>query len=67
MAFVNMHIFFTFYILTSLLLLTVTLRGVSNKHCLLSLFSFHQVFHFDYESMNMNNERLCNGYVGRLS
>ena len=24
----------------SLLLLTVTLRGVSNKHCLLSLFSF---------------------------
>ena len=40
MAFVNMHIFFTFYILISLLLLTVTLRGVSNKHCLLSLFSF---------------------------
>ena len=25
----------------SLLLLTVTLRGVSNKHCLLPLFSFH--------------------------
>ena len=25
----------------SLLLLTVTLRGVSNKHCLLSLFSFY--------------------------
>ena len=24
----------------NLLLLTVTLRGVSNKHCLLSLFSF---------------------------
>ena len=24
----------------SLLLLTVTMRGVSNKHCLLSLFSF---------------------------
>ena len=27
----------------SLLLLTVTLRGVSNKHCLLSLFSFHLI------------------------
>ena len=40
MAFVNMHIFsLTFYILIkSLFLLTVTLRGVSNKHCLLSLF-----------------------------
>ena len=28
----------------SLLLLTVTLKGVSNKHCLLSLFSFFVVF-----------------------
>ena len=28
----------------SLLLLTVTLRGVSNKHCLLSLFSFYLSF-----------------------
>ena len=41
-AFVNMHIF-SLIVLNfdiSLLLLTVTLRGVSNKHCLLSLFSF---------------------------
>ena len=29
----------------SLLLLTVTLQGVSNKHCFLSLFSFFVVFH----------------------
>ena len=49
MAFVNMHIFsLTFYILMSLLLMTVTLRGVSNKHCLLSFFSFFSDFlHFD--------------------
>ena len=42
MAFVNMHIYFFLFLHfdTSLLLLTVTLRGVSNKHCLLSLFSF---------------------------
>ena len=47
MAFVNMHIFSLtlFPFDKSLLLLTVTLRGVSNKHCsnkhcLLSLFSF---------------------------
>ena len=41
MAFVNMHIFFYFlHFDKSLLLLTVTLRGVSNRHCLLSLFSF---------------------------
>ena len=44
MAFVNtcMHIFFSDFLHfdKSLLLLTVTLRGVSNKHCLLSLFSF---------------------------
>ena len=39
MAFVNMHIFsLTFlHFDMSLLLLTVTLRGVSNKHCLLPL------------------------------
>ena len=39
MAFVNtgMHIFFSDFLQfdMSLLLLTVTLRGVSNKHCLL--------------------------------
>ena len=42
MAFVNMHIFFSDFLHfnTSLLLLTVALRGVSNKHCLLSHFSF---------------------------
>ena len=42
MAFVNMHIFFSNFLHfdMSLLLLTVTLRGVSNKHCLLPLFSF---------------------------
>ena len=37
MAFVNKHIF---SLTLSLLLLTVTLRAVSNKHCLLSLVSF---------------------------
>ena len=36
----------------SLLLLTVTLRGVSNKHCLLSLFSFLSNLH----------KNLCCGY-----
>ena len=42
MAFVYMHIFsLTFCFDMSLLLLTVTLWGVSNKHCLLPLF-----FHF---------------------
>ena len=41
MALVYMHIFSDFLCFdTSLLLLTVTLRGVSNKHGLLSLFSF---------------------------
>ena len=41
MAFVNMHIFFSDFLHfdKSLLLLTVTLQGVSNKDCLLSLFS----------------------------
>ena len=29
----------------SLLLLTVTLRGLSNKHCLLPLFSFYQLIY----------------------
>ena len=44
MAFVNMHFFsldfLQFDTNFNLLLLTVTLLGVSNKHCLLSLFSF---------------------------
>ena len=40
MAFVYMHIFSLRFLSfdMSLLLLSVTLRGVSNKHCLLSLF-----------------------------
>ena len=47
MAFVNMRIFsLTFYILISLLLLNVTLRGVSNKPCLLSFFSLILDFTF---------------------
>ena len=42
MAFVYMHIFSRLLRFDmSLLLLNVTLRGVSNKHCLLSLFSLH--------------------------
>ena len=32
----------------SLLFVTVTLRGVSNKHCLLSLFSFVQMMTLTY-------------------
>ena len=42
MAFVNNAYFFSDFLHfdMNLLLLTVTLRGVSNKHCLLSLFSF---------------------------
>ena len=40
MAFVYAYFFSGFlHFDMSLLLLTVTLRGVSNKHCLLSLFS----------------------------
>ena len=41
MAFVDMHIFSRDFLHfdMSLLLSTFTLRGVSNKHCLLSLFS----------------------------
>ena len=38
----------------SLLLLTVTLRGVSNKHCLLSLFSF-----FLYNTSSMGKDGTC--------
>ena len=43
MAFVDMHTFSRDFLHfdMSLLLLTLTLRGVSNKHCLLSLFSFY--------------------------
>ena len=46
MAFVDMHIFSRDFLHfdMSLLLLTFTLRGVSNKHCLLSLFSFFLSF-----------------------
>ena len=42
MAFVYAYFFSGFlHFDMSLLLLTVTLRWVSNKHCLLSLFSFY--------------------------
>ena len=43
MAFVYAYFFTDFlcFDIMSLLLLTVTLRGVSNKHCLLSFFSLH--------------------------
>ena len=46
MAFVDMHIFSRDFLHfdMSLLLLTFTLWGVSNKHCLLSLFSFSLIF-----------------------
>ena len=46
MAFVDMHTFSRDFLHfdMSLLLLTLTLRGVSNKHCLLSLFSFLSLF-----------------------
>ena len=41
MAFVYAYFFSDFLRFDmSLLLFTVTMRGVSNKHCLLSLFSF---------------------------
>ena len=49
MAFVDISLFSRDFLHfdMSLLLLTFTLRGVSNKHCLLSLFSFcHQMAHF---------------------
>ena len=46
MAFVYAYFFSDFLCFDmSLLLLTVTLRGVSNKHCLLSFFSFQSVSH----------------------
>ena len=35
------YFFSDFCVLIQVLLLTVTLRGVSNKHCLLPLFSLH--------------------------
>ena len=64
MAFVNMHIYFFLFLHfdTSLLLLTVTLRGVSNKHCLLSLFSFFlNIARYDEKSVSMNSETKENG------
>ena len=41
----------------SLLLLTVTLRGVSNKHCLLSLFSFTSFSHMQQKGFLMTRLR----------
>ena len=40
----------------SLLLLTVTLRGVSNKHCLLSLFS---LFLRKYKARFFSTSHIC--------
>ena len=42
----------------SLLLLTVTLRGVSNKHCLLSLFSFLLILFVYFLYLHMINADL---------
>ena len=55
MAFVDMHIFSRDFLHfdMSLLLLTFTLRGVSNKHCLLSLFSFL------FDVLNSNKQFTC--------
>ena len=45
MAFVYAYFFSNFlHFDTSLLLLTVTMRGVSNKHCLFSFFIFLVMF-----------------------
>ena len=56
MAFVLYAYFFSDFLHfdMSLLLLTVTLRGVSNKHCLLSLFSFNLP-----ELSSLENHRRC--------
>ena len=55
-----MHIFFSDFLRfdISLLLLTVTMRGVSNKHCLLSLFSlcfltFQADFTLEYQPLRV--------------
>ena len=54
MAFVYAYFFSDFFAFDmSLLLLTVTLRGVSNKHCLLSLFSL-MIIHFAYFFIKTN-------------
>ena len=59
MAFVDMHIFSRDFLHfdMSLLLLTFTLRGVSNKHCLLSLFSFTLIGQAVSSEMFENGER----------
>ena len=47
--------------------MTVTLRGVSNKHCLLSLFSFllsFSIFPFFYHSNVMNMEIFVKDFSG---
>ena len=60
MVFVYMHIFFSDFLHfdMSRLLLTVTLRGVSNKHCLLLLFSFELSNGFYYWNNNHPEEGL---------
>ena len=64
MAFVNMQFFSDFFPFDkSLLLLTVTLLGVSNKHCLLSLFFIAQVFSTIRVACLVY---LCNKYVNNV-
>ena len=41
----------------SLLLLAVTLQGVYNKHCLLSLFSFRDIYLFMYKLYEFANHK----------
>ena len=60
MAFVNMHIFsLTFYILTRVFIIDCYLRGVSNKHCLLSLFFIFAVNKDMHESSFLQLTRTC--------
>ena len=55
MAFVYAYFFSDFLCFDmSLLLLTVTLRGVSNKHCLLSFFSFKDKSSYKIVYVNSN-------------
>ena len=69
MAFVNMHIFSLDFLHfdTSLLLLTVTLRGVSNKHCLLSFFSFFSPFLDEIHVSKQNSPRFNAAFCGITS
>ena len=60
MAFVLSIVFSDFFNFDmSLLLLTVTLRGVSNKHCLLSIFIYTMQLLEGYLCLNITLTRLC--------